>query len=308
MASSTPQISAQAWALLLLLSLLWGGSFFFVEVAIGALPPLTVAGARVGLAAAILLAVLRLTGRALPRRPGLWAAFLVMGLMNNVVPFSLIAWGQVQIASALAAVLNATTPLFGVLVAHLATANDRLTRRRAAGTAIGFAGAAVMLGGELTLSDLGGNGAAQLACLGASLSYACAGVFARRFAAAEVPPMVTATGQVCASTLLLCPAIVLIDRPWALPVPGWEVWASLVGVAALSTAMAYILYFRILALAGASNLLLVTFLIPISAIALGVGFLDERLSTPQLFGMALIFAGLAVIDGRALVWLRSHRA
>lgn len=287
------------WALLLTLSVLWGGSFFFTALAVKELPPLTIVVLRVGLAALILLAVNRLMGISMPQDGRVWAAFFAMGFLNNVVPFCLIVWGQTHIASGLASILNATTPLATVVVAHLLTRDEKMTGSRLAGVIIGFLGVVVMLGPKV-LDGLGTNVVAQLACLAAAISYACAGVFGRRFKRMGVAPMLTATGQVTASTLMLLPVMLVVDRPWTLAVPSLTAWGAVIGIAALSTALAYILYFRILATAGATNLLLVTFLIPVSAILLGVAVLGEHLDPEQMVGMVLIAAGLAAIDGRLL--------
>lgn len=292
-------MSATESAMLLALSILWGGSFFFTGIALQALPPVTLVVLRVGLAALILNLSLPLAGLRPPREVRVWAAFLAMGLLNNVVPFCLIVWGQTQIASGLAAILNATTPLFAVAVAHLLTADERMTGNRLAGVLVGFVGVAVMIG-PVVLAGLGANVLAQLAVLVAALSYAVAGVFGRRFRAMGVAPMATAAGQVTASTLLLLPVAIIVDRPWTLPVPGLPVWGAVLGIAALSTALAYVLYFRILATAGATNLSLVTFLIPISAIMLGTLVLGEHLDPRHYLGMALVGCGLAAIDGRLL--------
>lgn len=289
------------WAMLLALSVLWGGSFFFTALTVRELPPLTVVLLRVGLAALLLHAVNRLMGVAMPRDGRVWAAFLAMGFLNNVVPFCLIVWGQTHIASGLAAILNATTPLATVVVAHLLTPDEKMTGNRLAGVLVGLLGVVVMLGPSM-LDGLGTNLLAQLACLAAAISYACAGVYGRRFQRMGVPPMTTATGQVTASTLLLLPVVLVVDQPWTLAAPSPTSWGAVLGIAALSTALAYVLYFRILATAGATNLLLVTFLIPVSAILLGVLVLGERLAALQLIGMALIAAGLAAIDGRLLRW------
>jgi drug/metabolite transporter (DMT)-like permease len=285
------------WGLLIALSLLWGGSFFFVGVAVQALPPFTIVALRVGIAAVVLHLVLRAVGLALPKGSKVWVAFLGMGFLNNLVPFSLLVWGQTQIPSGLAAILNATTPLFAVLVAHAFTRDEKLTRGRAAGVIIGFAGVAVMIGPG-ALSGIGSDVTAQIACLAAACSYGFAGVFGRRFRALGVPPLTTAAGQVTASTAMLLPFALVMERPWSLPLPGLPVWAAVAGLAVLSTALAYIIFFRILASAGAVNLALVTFLIPPSAILLGAVFLHERLEPLQFAGMALIGLGLAAIDGR----------
>ena len=274
-----------------------GRLVFFSGVALRDLPSLTIVLARVGIAALALWAVLALLRVRMPRVPGLWLAFLGMGLLNNVVPVALLVWGQHHIASGLAAILNATTPLFTVVVAHLLTPDERLTPAKAAGAVAGLVGVMVMLGTDL-LAGLGVGLAAQVACLTAALSYAFAGVFGRRFRRMGVPPLATATGQVTASTLGMLPLALALDQPWALPLPGLHTWGALLGIGVMSTALAYVLYFRILAATGATNLLLVTFLIPVSAILLGALVLGERLELKHFAGMALIGVGLALIDGR----------
>jgi drug/metabolite transporter (DMT)-like permease len=288
------------WGLLVTLSMLWGGSFFFNQVAVADLPPLTVSAARVALAAAALWAALAARGLPFPAGREVIAACLVMGLLNNAVPFTLIVWGQAQVGSAVAAILNAATPLFTVLLAHGLTADERLTPARLAGTVIGLAGVAVMLGG----AGLGGAALPQAACLGGAFSYGLASIWGRRFRRLGVPPLATAAGQLAASSVILLPLAALVDRPWTLPAPGGPALASLVAVALLSTSLAYVIYFRLLARAGATNLMLVTLLVPVTAILLGVTVLGETLLPRHLAGMALIAAGLAAIDGRALDLVR----
>jgi drug/metabolite transporter (DMT)-like permease len=296
-------MTATEWAMLLAMSVLWGGSFFFVGIAVKALPPLTLVTLRVGIAAAMLGLTLRVLGLRLPRERRAWAAFFGMGLLNNAIPFCLIVWGQTHIASGLAAILNATTPLFTVVVAHILTDDEKITGNRLAGVLVGLAGVVVIIGPG-ALRGLGGDVLAQLAVLAAALSYAFAGVFGRRFRRLGIAPIAAATGQVTASTVMLLPLALLIDRPWTLAMPSATTLAAILGLAALSTALGYILYFRILATAGATNLLLVTFLIPVSAIMLGALVLDERLSMQHFLRMALIGAGLAAIDGRLLRLIR----
>jgi drug/metabolite transporter (DMT)-like permease len=307
MTAKDTSIDARDWSLLGLLSVLWGGSFFFVGIAVKELPPLTIVVLRVGLAAGMLYLTLRMLGLRLPRDRGAWAAFFGMGLLNNAIPFCLIVWAQTHIASGLAAILNATTPLFTVVVAHLFTNDERITGNRLAGVLVGLVGVMVTIG-STALQGLGSDVAAQLAVLGAAMSYAFAGVFGRRFARLGVTPMAAATGQVTAATIMLLPLALLVDRPWTLPMPSAATIAAILGTAALSTAVGYILYFRILATAGATNLLLVTLLIPVSAILLGALVLGERLSAQHFMGMALIGAGLAVIDGRLLRLIRRASA
>lgn len=283
--------------MLLALSFLWGGSFFFVGVAVRELPTFTVVVARVALAALILLAVLRLRGIAMPTDAGVWRAFFAMGLLNNVIPFSLLVWGQAHIASGVASILNAATPVATVVVAHFLTADERMSGLRVAGVLVGLAGVGVMVGFE-AMETTGLAVWGQAACASAAIAYAFAGVYGRRFKAMGISPMATATGQVCASSVVLLPLMAVVDQPWTLPLPGMATLASLVGVAALSTALAYILYFRILATAGATNLLLVTLLIPATSIALGVSLLDETMRMSHFIGLAVIGCGLLAIDGR----------
>ncbi|PKR55247.1 DMT family transporter [Thalassospira marina] len=318
--TAQPQISPSeqgidglSWLMLIVLSVLWGGSFFFTEIALRELPPFNLVLARVALAATILWLIIGLRRISLPHMPSVWLGFLVMGILNNMIPFSLIVWSQTYIASGLAAILNATTPLFTLIIAHIATDSDKLTLRKVIGVVTGFAGVIIVTGNP-ALDALAGlttsnNGSAislatiaPFAVLAAAVSYGCAGVFGRRFK--SVPPIVTAAGQTTGSSIMLAPLALMVDQPWHLPMPGMPTWLAVLGIASISTAAAYILYFKLLNRAGASNLLLVTFLIPVSAILLGVGFLGETLEITDIAGMLVIGLGLAIIDGRPVKWLR----
>lgn len=279
------------WILLWTLSLLWGGSFLFNELALAGLPAVTIVWGRVALAALVLGLVVRASGQGMPGR-GVWPALAVMGVMNNLVPFTLFVLAQGQITGALASVLNATTPLFTVLVAHVATSDERLTPVKAVGVGLGFAGVVVMMVGE----DLGGELLAILACLGAALSYGVAGVWGRRFKAAGVTPLQTAAGVVTCSAVILTPVWLALNRPWALVWPGWSPVLAVVALAVLSSAVAYLIFFRILARAGATAISLVTFLIPFSAAGLGWLVLGERLEARHFAGLALILGGLALME------------
>lgn len=290
-------MSSRTWFLLLSLSVLWGGSFFFAKVALSELEPLTVVFGRVALAAVALNLALVWAERSLFRRGVPWREYIAMGVLNNVVPFTLIFWGQTQISSGLASILNATTPLFTLFVAHFLTRDERIDGTKPVALLIGIAGVAVLVGPD---AWPGGTGiAGQVACLFAALSYALAGVFGRRFKAMGVLPLEAAAGQVTTSAMLILPIMLLVDRPWLLnSFPSAATLSALAGLALLSTALAYVLYFRILAAAGATNLLLVTFLIPVTTILLGSVFLDERFDLRHYAGFALIGASLALIDGR----------
>jgi drug/metabolite transporter (DMT)-like permease len=302
MSAATKTMGSVEWMLLLVLSLLWGGSFFFSKVALAELPPFTVVFWRVCLAAIALNVIVVVTGKRMPTSANIWGAFLVMGLLNNLIPFSLIFWGQTQIASGLAAILNSTTPLFSVVLGHVLTGDERLIPNRILGVLLGIGGVTAMMVSPNVFDTLSINMVAQIAVFGAALSYALAGIYGRRFK--SVPPLVTASGQVTATTIMMLPVMLLADRPWTLLTPGASTVAALVSLALASTALAYIIYFRILAKAGATNLLLVTFLIPVTALILGGAMLGERLETRQFAGMVLIALGLAAIDGRPLIVIR----
>ncbi|WP_443630870.1 DMT family transporter [Candidatus Njordibacter sp. Uisw_056] len=306
--SINTSMGMREWLMLITLSLLWGGSFFFVGVAVAELPPLTIVTLRVGLAAITLWIIVLFMGLSLPKSPNVWVAFLIMGLLNNVIPFSLIVWGQTHIASGLASVLNATTPLFGVIVVGLLLVDERATAMKLVGVAVGFLGVVMMIGIPSLDSVKQGTILAQIAILGAALSYAFASVFGRRFKAMGLKPIIIAAGQVTGSTALLAPVAFYVDGPLALLGPGSPsimVWASILTLAVFSTALAYILYFKILASSGATNILLVTLLVPVSAIFLGLLFLNETLQWVNLAGMALIAIGLSAIDGR--LWKRKSQ-
>jgi drug/metabolite transporter (DMT)-like permease len=299
-------MSAREWALLIALSLLWGGSFLFNGILVRELPTLTIVALRVALAAIALWTIVRLSGHAVPKSREVWLAFLGMGVLNNIIPFSLIVWGQTHIASGLASILNATTPLFAVIAAHLLTQDEKMTGSRLIGVLVGFAGVALMIGPSV-LSDLGTNVLAQLAVLGGAVSYSIAGIFGRRFRRMGLPPLLPAAGQVTTSAALMLPVALIVDRPWTLAMPSAEAWMALFGLAFLATALAYVIFFRILATAGATNLMLVTFLIPVSAILLGALVLGEMLAPKHFAGMALIAVGLAAIDGRLFRFFMEKR-
>jgi drug/metabolite transporter (DMT)-like permease len=288
------------WLLLFLLSVLWGGSFFFNGVALQELPPLTIALARVAFGALCLLILLKPLGGSLPKRPIDWAPFAIMGLVNNVIPFSLFLTAQTTISSGMASVLNATTPLFAVLV-MAASGEERLTGRRIAGVLIGIGGVALLRGPGL---DAENQTLGIVLCLGAALSYGFAGYWGRR-ALGGVPPLTSATAQLICSTPVMAVIAGTVERPWTLPMPGPTTWLAVAGLATLSTALAYILFFRILNRSGAVNVVLVTLLIPVTAILLGVWILHEPLSANEVVGALVIAASLIVIDGRALGWVKS---
>jgi drug/metabolite transporter (DMT)-like permease len=287
-------VSAADWLSLGILSILWGSSFFFTKIAVEEIPFLTLVLARIALAAPVILFLAWLTGRAIPG-PRRWPAFAVLGLCNNAIPFSLIFWSQTHIASGLASILNATTPLFTLLMAHFLTADDRFSRVRVAGLGVGFAGVTVMIGPGL-LGALGTHLYAELACLLAAWCYGVGGIYGRRFR--NEHPLTIASGQLITSVLIMTPVVFVADRPWTLALPSQTALAATVALAILSTALAYLFFFRVLASAGATNVMLVTLLIPVSAILLGTLVLGEMLTAAQIAGAGAIALALAIIDGR----------
>lgn len=284
------------WGLIIILSIIWGASFFFVEVALKEVTPLTIVLCRVALASLILLIIVHIKGYKMPSSPGIWGAFLIMGALNNIIPFSLIAWGQTHIESGLASILNATTPIFSVVLAHFLIKNEKLTKNRIIGVLIGWIGVAVLIGID-SIHSFGLGVMGQIAILGAAFLYACAAIYGHRFK--NINALVVATGMLCSSTIIMIPLALFIEQPWNLS-PGIMTLASLFGLSAISTSLAYIIYFRVLATSGPTNILLVTFLIPISAILLGTIVLGEQLGWNAFVGMGMIFIGLIAIDGRLI--------
>jgi drug/metabolite transporter (DMT)-like permease len=294
------RINARDWSLLAVLSVLWGGSFFFNGAALRELPPLTLVFLRVALGAAILLPLLRMQGIGFPKGVAGWRAFFVIGLLNNVIPFSLIVAGQTFIPSGLASILNATTPLFAVIV-MAAAGEESLQLRRVAGVALGLLGVIVLRGWGIETRT--GQGLGILLCLGGALSYGFAALAARRLLK-DAAPLGTATFQLMASTVMMAMVAGAVEQPWRLPMPGLTSWLAVLGLAGLSTALAYIVFFQILRRSGATNVMLVTLLIPVTAIFLGWLVLGEPISTREIAGAIIIGSALLVIDGRVLGLLR----
>ncbi|GLH75247.1 ABC transporter permease [Bradyrhizobium sp. SSBR45G] len=293
-------MDARDWSLLGLLSLLWSGSFIFNGLALKELPPLTLVLLRIALAAAILLPVLRLRGLGFPVGIAGWRPYFAVALFNNVVPFCLIVIGQTFITSGLAAVLNATTPLFTIVV-MAAAGDERLSARRVAGLIVGLVGVVILRSGAGL--DGSGDGYGLLFGLGASLSYGIAALLVRRHLASS-PPLATATFQLSASSMMMLVIAGVVDQPWHLAMPGLQTWLALIGLAALSTAFAYIVFFQVLRRSGATNVTLVTLLIPLTTILLGSLVLGETISLQEIVGALVIGSALLVIDGRIFNVLR----
>ena len=292
------------WGLLVLLSILFGSSFFFYGVAVKELPTFSIVFARVVVGSLVLLVVMRFAAEKLPKSKEIWIAFAIMALLNNVIPFSLIAWGQIHVASGVASILNATTPMFGVIVAHFFTDDESISVSRVIGVLVGLFGVTVVIGFS-AFSTLGLDLVAPLAIVGGALSYSFASVFGRRFRARGVTPLASATGQVMASSVILIPVVLIVDQPWDLPAPTVDAIGSILGLGVLSTGLAFIVYFRLLSTAGANNVLLVTFLLPITAILLGVLVLNEVLQAQHIQGIVLVAFGLIILDGR--LWRLTKR-
>lgn len=293
----TPKsMDVQDWGLLILLSILWGGAYFFAGVAVRELPPLTVVLVRVSLAAITLLPFFWFTGHHLPKTASDWLPFFGMGLFNNVIPFGLIFAGQTQITVGLSSIINAMTPLFTVLV-MAGFQQERLTANRVIGVLLGVLGVAVLRGidGPVDASQTLGI----ILCLGAALSYGFAALWGRKFLVG-VPPMKSATCQLMCSTLIMLVIVSLIDQPWKLDFPSLNVIGAMVMLAVFGTAVAYIVFFKILVRAGPSNVMLVTLLIPVTALILGSVFLSETIQLKEIAGALIIGAGLVFIDGRLI--------
>src|SRR6476659_2302120 len=287
------------WLILGILAVIWGGAFFFIGVAVRHVPPLTYVWLRLTIAAAAMWGYLYFKGEKLGLPAGAWGSILLLALLNNALPFTLFGWGQTHIASGLASILNATTPIWGVVVAHFLTQDERMSPRKVAGVLLGFGGVATMIGPSL-LSSLGTSALAQLACVTASLSYALAAVWARRFRKQGLSPLSVTTGQLTSGALMMLPLAMLVDRPWTHVFPPLTAIGAITALALLCTAFGYVLYFRLIETSGATNALLGTLLAPPVAILLGGLFLGATLAPQDFLGLGLIALGLAAIDGRVL--------
>jgi drug/metabolite transporter (DMT)-like permease len=290
-------MGARNWGLLLLLSLLWGSSFYFYKVLVVALPPVTVVTGRVGIAAIALNLLLLARGESLPRDR--WKDFLISGVLNNVLSFILICWGETRITSGMASILNAVTPMFVVVIGHFVTHDEKMSWAKIGGIGLGVLGTIILVGPQAFRGASAALG--EMAVIVASLFYAMGGLYSRHFRG--LPPLVAATGQLTAATAVLLPLSLVVDRPWSLPMPGWETGLSLLAIALVNTAAAYLVYFRLLAGAAVTHASLVTFLIPPIALLLGAGILEERITLQAVSGMVVIALGLAAIDG----WLLRGR-
>jgi drug/metabolite transporter (DMT)-like permease len=291
------------WAMLLILAAIWGVAFLFIKVAVASFDPLTYVWLRLLIAAAALVVFVRMTGRSLILPLAVWGSVATLALLNNVIPFLLFGWGEQHIASGLAGILNATTPIFGVLAAHLLTHDERLNPAKFVGVVVGFGGVVAMVGPQL--SGSGNQLLGQLACLFASFLYALAGIHARRFKALGVAPIELAAAQFVAGAAILAPVALAFGMDFDDMPTSLAAWGSVAMLALICSAFAYVLFFALIERAGATNSLLVTLLVPPVAVVVGALAMGESFGVHQLGGLLLIAAGLAVIDGRLLAKLRA---
>ncbi len=264
-----------------------------VKVVLEQVPPLTLVAGRLSGAFLFLSLALLLTSRSLPRSRQPWRAFVVLGVVNNIFPFTLLTWGQQHIESSLAAILVASMPLSTVVLAHF-WINERLTTDRALGVLVGFAGVFLLIGGDLRdLTESSTLG--QLAVVGGVLGYSFGTVFARRYLR-DADAAVTAAGQTLVGTAVMAPVALAADRPFdlAISVKVGLAWATL-GV--LSSAVAYLLFFWLIRHITATQASMVSYLIPITAVFLGALVLDERLGATSFAGLGLIILGVWVVNG-----------
>jgi drug/metabolite transporter (DMT)-like permease len=290
--------------LLLVLAALWGPSFLFIKVAVAEIPPLTIVLGRVGIGGILLYGVLRLQGRNLPPLGRVWLHFAFAAIVQNAIPFLLFGWGEQYIDSALAAILNGTTPLFTLLLAHMFTSDDRLTPTKTLGTFIGFSGLALLIGPSL----LGGVKATTwglIAVAVASLCYGIAIVYGRRNLRG-LPPMVAPTAQLLLATLFMLPLSLVLEQPFNLPAPSWPALGSLLALGVFGTGLAFVVYYRIMEQTSATYVSMVTYLVPVFGVILGVVILNEQLGWNAYLGCALILLGVMIVNGvfRLAIWQR----
>lgn len=302
---SSPTIDRASWIMLVCLSLLWGASFLFMKVAAADLPVLTLVLIRVAVAAVVLQAAIAALGRPRPRGLPIHARYVLMGLFNNLLPSALIIFATMRIGAGAASILNATTPIFTLLIAHAATADEKITAGKLGGIILAVLGVVALAGPE-ALEGVGSESVAVLAMLAATFCYGLSALIGRGFGG--LPPLVSAAYQLTASTALLAPLVLLVEPPWSLAPPSARALAAALALALLSTALAYILFFAVIGRSGATNVMLVTLMIPVSGVFLAWLVLGEAFEPAEAAGMALIGLGLLVIDGRMLAAFRRRQA
>ncbi len=297
MTPEAPRLDGRSWALLVVLAVLWSLSFVFIKVSAAAIPVLTLVLIRVGLAALVLHAVVIASARRYPTGAAILTRYGLMGLFNNVLPGALIVYATARIGAGAASILNATAPIFTLVIAHFATADEKIDAAKLTGIVLGLGGVAAMAGPQ-ALEGLTADLVAVAAMLLATFCYGLSAILGRTFA--RIDPTVSATMQLTASTLMLLPVVLLLDRPWALPMPDLEVILAAIALALVSTALAYVIFFELIAKAGGTNAILVTLLIPVGGVFFAWLLLDETMTVGETAGMVLIGLGLLIIDGRLL--------
>jgi drug/metabolite transporter (DMT)-like permease len=297
-------ISTAAWISMAVLGAIWGASFVSVRIALDEIGPLTAVAHRTFWAMLVLWGIVFALRMSIPRDARIWLGFVVMGLLNNLIPFSLMAWGQLHVESGLTSILNASTAVFGVLFAAAFFADERLSLRKGVGVLLGFLGVTTAIGLE-NLHDFDIRSLAQIAILGGTVSYALAGVWARK-KLSGLRPQVAAAGMLTGSTLMAVPLAWLVEGPIRFDLQPVTMMA-IAYYALIATAGAYMLYYRVLGMAGSGNLMLVTLLVAPVAIVLGALILGEQLAPNAYAGFALLALGLAILDGRLWRLLRGPK-
>lgn len=302
---ASPSIDRASWVMLLCLSLLWSASFLFIKIGAGSIPILTLVLIRVGVAAAVLQVAIALLGTQRPKGAPILLRYALMGLFNNLLPGALIVYATVRIGAGAASILNATTPIFTLVIAHFATLDEKMTVPKLVGITLGFLGVVAMSAPGVA-ADVGSEQVAIVAMLAATFCYGLAALIGRSFNG--IPPLVSAAYQLTAATLILAPVVLVVEPPWTLTPPSAQALAAALALALLSTALAYVLFFAVITRSGATNVMLVTLLIPVSGVFLAWLFLEEVFDLAEAVGMALIGLGLVVIDGRMLAAMRRQPA
>lgn len=293
-----PEMGRREWLLLASLSVCWGSSFFFIEVALRDLPIFTIVLLRVSIAAILLMAFVHLQGLRLPKKLSDWGGFILLGALRAAIPISLIVWAETRIDSGLAGILNSTSPLFTAIIAHFFTQDDKLSRNRLMGIGVSMTGVITLIGPN-ALAGSGSAVVAQLAILGATCSYGFAAVYGRQFR--NTQPAVSAAGMLIGAAILVAP-LSFFEQPWTRHV-SVETIGAIVGLSVVSTALAFIIWFKLIFTAGASNTSLVTFLIPITALILGIVVLNETIELESMIGLGLILLGLAIAQNRLIAFV-----
>ncbi len=298
-------MNLQEWTLLIGLAALWGAAFFFVAIAVKDFPPLTLGAIRLMLGGSVLMAILYASGGKLPLDRHILGWFIIVALINSLIPMFLIGWAQQYIGAGLTAILNGAMPLWTLFVAHLLTREEKLTGLKLLGTLVGFAGVATMVGFD-ALKGLDRNVLAQIAAVLSTICFAFGNVAGRRFRALGVPPLAATAGTLMASGLMFLPLMAFFDHPWTLPAPGAAAWACAIAAGLFSTAMAHFMFFRLLSTAGATNASLVTMISVPFAVLLGAFILGEVLELRHIAGMIAVALGLAIVDGRPWAWAKKR--